>query len=350
MDTDVYDKLAESLDKLPNGFPRTPSNVELRILKKIFSTEEAALACQLTGDFESIESISSRVGASSHAITKPLLKLAKRGLAWYDKQDGRACFRLAPFIVGIYEEQVHEMDHELAHLVEDYFHDGGQGIMTYQPALHRVVPTQGSVKSEWVLPYDDVRSILLAAKTFSVRDCICRMQQDMIGHKCEFPLRYCLNFSNSERPPREDDISQAEALEILDRSEEIGLVHTVSNVVEGVFYVCNCCGCCCGILRGITEFGIENSVAFANYFAIIEPEFCANCGTCRERCQVNAITEIDGVSVVDRALCIGCGLCVTGCPNDVARLERKPDAEIIHPPQNYFAWEAERLKNRGLVG
>jgi Na+-translocating ferredoxin:NAD+ oxidoreductase RNF subunit RnfB len=121
-------------------------------------------------------------------------------------------------------------------------------------------------------------------------------------------------------------------------------------VVEGVFYVCNCCGCCCGILRGITEFGVENSVAFANYYAVIEPEFCANCGTCRERCQVNAITETDGVSVVDRALCIGCGLCVTGCPNDVARLERKPEAEMIHPPLNYPAWEVERLKNRGLVG
>ncbi|HEY5275252.1 MAG TPA: 4Fe-4S binding protein [Coriobacteriia bacterium] len=37
---------------------------------------------------------------------------------------------------------------------------------------------------------------------------------------------------------------------------------------------------------------------------------------------MGAISEGDGFSVVDRGRCIGCGLCVTGCPNDIARLER----------------------------
>ncbi len=40
--------------------------------------------------------------------------------------------------------------------------------------------------------------------------------------------------------------SGKEALALLERSEQIGLVHTVSNVMEGVGYICNCCGCCCG--------------------------------------------------------------------------------------------------------
>jgi len=115
-----------------------------------------------------------------------------------------------------------------------------------------------------------------------------------------------------------------------------------------VGYVCNCCGCCCGILRGITEWGIERSVAYANYYAVIDPAFCANCGNCIERCQVHAISEGEGFSVVDREHCIGCGLCVTGCPNDVARLVRKPEAELVHPPEDFAAWEHERLHNRGL--
>ncbi len=64
MTDDVYEKLADALDRLPNGFPRTPSNVELRILKKIFSPEDAALASQMTGTYESIKEISStaRIG------------------------------------------------------------------------------------------------------------------------------------------------------------------------------------------------------------------------------------------------------------------------------------------------
>jgi electron transport complex protein RnfB len=349
MTDDAFEKLADALDHLPNGFPRTPSKIELRILKKIFLPEEAILASQLTGTYESIKEITSRVVPASEDTPKLLIRMAQRGLLWYDNQDGRACFRLAPFIVGIYEEQIHNLDHELAHLVEDYFNDGGAvGLMTLQPSVHRVVPAQKAVKSEWILPYDDIRSLILTAKAFSVRDCICRVQQGLLEHPCHFPIDTCLNFSQTERPARPGDISQIEALALLDKAEEVGLVHTVSNVTTGVFYVCNCCGCCCGILRGITDFGIKESVAYSNYYAVIDPENCQGCGVCIERCQVNAISEVDGISVVDRECCIGCGLCVTGCPNDVARLEIKPDAEIIHPPEYFKDWELARLQNRGL--
>jgi Pyruvate/2-oxoacid:ferredoxin oxidoreductase delta subunit len=213
-----------------------------------------------------------------------------------------------------------------------------------------VIPAGGTVRSEAILPYDDVRAILMEAKVFGVRDCICRIQQELLEQKCSYPKDVCLSFSCSERPAGPGDISQAEALAILDRSEQVGLVHTVSNVMEGVGYVCNCCGCCCGILRGITDWGIENSVAYANYYAVIDGQFCANCGSCIERCQVGAISEVEGISVVDRARCIGCGLCVSGCPNDVARLERKPDAELVHPPKDFASWEQERLRGRGLGG
>jgi ferredoxin len=346
----VFEQLADALDKLPNGFPRTPSMIEIKILKKIFSPEEAALASQLGGSLEPIDEVAKRIGLSVEQARKQLFKLVRRGMVWLDRGNGKTRVRLAPFVVGIYETQLELMDHELAHLVEDYLaHGGAQGIMKPQPALHRVVPAQRAVKTEWVLPYDDVRAILLSAKTFHLRDCICRLQQDQLGsRKCDFPVNMCLGFSDDERSADPGDISREEALAILEKSEEVGLVHTVSNVMQGVGYVCNCCGCCCAILRSITDWGIENSVAYANYFAVIDPEICAGCGDCIDRCQVHAISEGEGVSVVDRARCIGCGLCVTGCPNEVAQLERKAEAEIIHPPVDFAAWEQARLHNRGL--
>lgn len=351
MTNDVYERLAQALDRLPNGFPRTPSRVEIEILKRIFSHDEASLAVQLRGTLEPVDAIAERIGESTSELRGALMNMARRGLVWFDKEAGKPRFRLAPFIVGIYEAYLEEMDHEFAHLVDQYMLDGGaQGIMKPQPALHRVVPAQSAVKSEWILPYDDVRSILLESKAFGVRDCICRVQQEKIGRRrCDFPLRICLNFSSIERPAGGDDISQDEALAILDKAEEIGLVHTVSNVAKGIGYVCNCCGCCCGILRGITEWGIENSVACANYYAVIDPDECSGCNVCIERCQVNAISERDGVSVVQRERCIGCGLCATGCPDDVARLQRKPDSEIVHPPEDFAEWEHERLKHRALI-
>jgi electron transport complex protein RnfB len=250
----VYEQLAEALNKLPNGFPRTPSNVEIRVLKKIFSHDEASLASQLTGSLEPVEAIAHGIGLSSEEAEEKLKKMAKRGLLWSDKEGEKLSFRLAPFVVGIYESQRESMDHELAHLVEDYFSNGGAvGIMKPQPALHRVIPAQKAVKSEWVLPYDDVKAILMSSKSFRLNDCICRVQQDYIGRRCDFPLRTCLSFSSVERKPSEYDISRDEALAFLDKAEEMGLVHTVSNVMKGLGYVCNCCGCCCGILRGIAD-------------------------------------------------------------------------------------------------
>lgn len=196
MTDDIYEQLADALNRLPNGFPRTPSNVEVRILKKIIAPQEAALVVQLSGQMEPIDVIAARLGLPVSEAMGSMIQMARRGLAWYEKQAGKHCFRLAPFVVGIYEAQLDRMDHELAHMVEEFMATGGAvGMMSPQPAIHRVVPAQSAIKSEWILPYDDVRAILLASKTFRVRDCICRAQQEQLDHPCSFPKRICLNFS-----------------------------------------------------------------------------------------------------------------------------------------------------------
>ena len=66
-------------------------------------------------------------------------------------------------------------------------------------------------------------------------------------------------------------------------------MHTVSNIASGINYVCNCCGCCCGILRPLIEAGIEDSIAYANYYATVDADTCTGCGICEARCQVEAI-------------------------------------------------------------
>jgi H+/Na+-translocating ferredoxin:NAD+ oxidoreductase subunit B len=346
-----YEHLADALNKLPNSFPRTKSNIEITLLKKIFLPEEARLAGQLGGTAEPVSVIAQRVELTEEETANRLKTMMERGLVWGNADAG--LFRLAPFIVGIYESQLERLDHELAHLVEEYFEQGGAEIMRPQPSLHRVIPAQGATKTEWILPYDKLKELMMSCNTFRTNDCICRKQQDLEGtRKCGFPLHVELIFytgENSPDPPVFPYVTKEEALAVLDRTEILGLVHTVSNVAEGIYYVCNCCGCCCGILRGITEFGIEKSVAAANYFSVIDPALCKGCGTCIKRCQVNAIYSRDDVSVVDRMKCIGCGLCVTGCKNNVARLERKAEQEIINPPKDFAAWEHERLVNRGLA-
>lgn len=346
-----YEQLADSLNKLPNSFPRTKTNIEILLLKKIFLPEEANLASRLTGNMETIDVISNRAGLSSEETTTRMKEMLQRGFVWGDAQKG--VYRLAPFIVGIYEAQLPRMDHDLAHLVEEYFHQGGAEIMKPLPSIHRVIPSQSAVKSEWILPYDKLRELMISSNTFRVNNCICRVQQDMEGtRKCKFPLDVELIFYRGEEstePPVHPFITKEEALAILDKTEKTGLVHTVRNVAQGIFYTCNCCGCCCGILRGINEFGIEHSVAAANYISVIDPEKCIGCGTCIERCQMKAISLERDIAFVNKKKCIGCGLCATGCESNVARLELKPENERIEPPRDYADWEHQRMVNRGLV-
>jgi electron transport complex protein RnfB len=350
MNDEIYERLAQALDRLPNGFPRTASNIEIPMLKKIFTEQEALLASQLSKKVEKADAIAKKIGQPVEEVKKRLKQMVKKGLVWFRKEEGKVGFRLAAFIVGIFEDHLPLMDHEFAHLYEEYMSEGGvQGIMKPSPALQRVVPARGAVKTEWVLPYDDIRAMLDNAVSFQVRDCVCRRQQELLGiRRCDFPMRMCLNFTTFQRTEQKDTISKQEAVEILDKAEQVGLVHTVSNIMKGMYYVCNCCGCCCGILRCINDFGLEESVAHANYYAEVDEDACTGCAVCRERCQVKAIEEKDGIVHIIKDRCIGCGLCVTGCTERAVTLHRKPDAELVHPPEDFAAWERERLRNRGL--
>ncbi|MFH1143423.1 MAG: 4Fe-4S dicluster domain-containing protein [Candidatus Eisenbacteria bacterium] len=349
----IYQDLADALDRLPNGFPRTATGVELRLLQEIFPPPDARLAASLGREWQAAEAVAQCAGLTPAEAQARLFSLAERGLVWPMKREGVLHFRLAPFVIGIYEAQLERMNPELARLIDEYMDAGGAlGIMGAGPALHRVVPAYGAIKPEWILPYDDVRALLDGALSFHVRDCVCRAQMQKLDRPCAFPMRTCITYYTKPRPAANPGVSREEAIAVLDQAEEIGLVHTVSNVrtgsllPEGVGYICNCCGCCCMVLRGVNRWGIADSVAHAAYWAEIDAEECSDCGTCIARCQVHAISLEGDEPQVDRRRCIGCGLCVTGCPVGAVRLRRRPTNEIAVPPLDFEAWQDERARRR----
>ncbi len=345
---DVYKKLAVNLDKLPEGFTSVKSGVELQILAKIFTEEEAAAAVCLTDQFQPAAEVAEKLGLDAKPVKKLLRGMGKKRIISWKAGDGRISYKLEPFIVGFYEEHRDSIDYELAHLVEHYFQEGGtEGIMKFSPALQRVIPSYSSIDKELVLPYDDIVDRINTAKSFLVYDCICRKQQDLLDKReCSFPLDVCLVMLDYEAPSVPGLISREAALEIVTRTEEIGLVHTVRNVISGVNYLCNCCGCCCGLLRGINEFGLKDSIASANYLSVIDNSLCTACGICVDRCQVHAI-KIGETAEVDTDKCIGCGLCVSTCPSDAVSLIRKPAGDCVTPPADKEAWDQQRLISKG---
>ena len=62
---DVYRRLQKHIDELPVGYPATESGVELRILRRLFTPEEAEVALALSAIPETVEKIQHRLPGRS---------------------------------------------------------------------------------------------------------------------------------------------------------------------------------------------------------------------------------------------------------------------------------------------
>ncbi|MBW1944844.1 MAG: 4Fe-4S binding protein, partial [Deltaproteobacteria bacterium] len=204
------------------------------------------------------------------------------------------------------------------------------------------------------LTYEKVSSIIETGQSFLLNQCICKKEKGLLDNPCEKPLEVCLAIAPVPGIFQDSKvghtISKEEAYEVLQKSEEEALVHLTWNVESGHYFICNCCGCCCGVLEGINRLGIPASkVLNSYYYAEIDPDECTLCGVCAdERCQVNAIEESDGVNQVIQERCIGCGLCISTCPSEAIRLVRKQPEELVPPPKDEMAWFDERARQRGV--
>ncbi len=349
----VYKRLAQRLDTIPNGFPATESGVELKILAKLFAPEEAAVALRLKLTPELPEEIAERTGDSTQELEVVLSGMAGRGLIREKHSREKTSYGLMPFVVGIYELQLEHMDEEFARLFEDYYKEAFHRLLTVQPSVQRVIPVEQNVPADIeVMPYELASKLLGEAKSWGVMDCICRKQKKLIGEGCDHPLDVCMIFS--KRPGTFDEsevvraLTEDEALGVLRRAEEAGLVHTVGNTQRGVFYVCNCCTCSCAILRGVAEYGIMGAVAPSGFQAHVDEALCTGCELCLDRCQFDALSVVDGCCKVDEQRCFGCGLCITACADEALSLVPRPADRVTPPPQSMPDWMKERAEVREL--
>lgn len=351
--TDPYKRLAEHLDAQPGGYPPTDDGRELRILQKLFTPEEAYLAAQLTSTLETADEIAARTGRQAAEIKEQLKSLTRRGLIDAGRKDGALGFRTLPFVVGFYENQLHTMDAELAMLVEAYFKGGFGRMLAVEPHFHRVVPTDQTIDpSTEVRPFESALEIVNAMQSWGVQDCVCRKQKALIGQVCKHPIDVCLAMAPAagafDYEPGFRALTRDEAMATLRRAAEAGLVHTVTNSIEDTFYICNCCTCSCGILRGMADLGIANVVASSPFVNQVEALLCNGCEACVPACQFDALSMNEALAQVDRDRCVGCGVCVLTCAPQALVLVRRPAEEVKPIPQTRRDWQKQRLAARGL--
>ncbi|MEE8399825.1 MAG: 4Fe-4S dicluster-binding protein [Desulfobacterales bacterium] len=355
MSDEAYQKVAKVLDTLPNGFPSTESGVEIKLLKKIFEPEEAELFCDMRLSFETSEQVAERTGRPLEGLEEMLTMMAERGQLFSIKLGDARVFKMVPWVFGIYEFQLGRLDREFVELIEEFAPVFGRQFFSKSPQMMQTLPIEEELSVEQeAMAYDRVSTLVESSESFRVMECICKKEKGLMDHPCAKPTEVCMAFAPLPDIFQDDDqgrvITKDEAKAILKKAEEAGMVHMTSNFQNGRLFICNCCGCCCGVLSGIHNLGIPASqVVNSHHYAVIDPDACITCGMCAdERCQVDAIEEGEDAYQITVDKCIGCGLCVTTCPTDAIKLVHKSPEKIAPPPLDETEWFRQRGKLRGV--
>lgn len=334
-DQDLYERLRDHLRA-----PASDTGVEVELLSRLFTPEEAEVALALDNRGKYVGSVAENCLLSGKDLAQHLEGMAEKGLIFgpEDESGERLYYNISlmrimddVFLQG--REDDEESGRELADLFHKYFFGTYGSFLFDRPEpIFRIFALEQTLPSG--APEEHRVSEFISCSDFwAVAECSCRVQTDIREVGCGRPTDVCTFFGPyakylvSRGIARE--ISRDEAVAVQERAATENLVITANNSLDPV-WICNCCDCCCILLWGINEY--ESDVYSSPYRATAEAAVCTGCAMCEETCQFGAVlVGADDVAVVDATRCVGCGLCVSECPDEAMKLERRPDNEVRKP-------------------
>ena len=333
MSEEIYQKLQARLNEYSIGFNATKAGREMTLLKILFTPEQAKMYLFLKQELEPVDIIAERSGKTEDDAIRLLETMTQKGHTFPAEKEGKKFYAAAPFMHGIFENATSlykdrpELS-ELAAAIDDYLKGGFRAT---GPSL-RTIPVNMKQVNESVpiAPFDDLQKIVESKEKIAVINCACALKSNAVGQSCaqnlevcigfDFYAQYCVDHLKVGRY-----ISQKEALEILQKTEDAGFVHQLAGDSRNTEGICNCCPDCCNILSVLKMLPEPAKFAQTNYFVQLDDDACVNCETCIDRCPMGAISAGDESVSVELPRCIGCGLCVSTCPSNALKLIAKPD-------------------------
>ena len=349
MSQEVYRQLLEVMKKRGGRYPGMDIPEFYELVEELFAPEEAEVNNAMPRGPFTAKDMAKQMGRDEAEIEEILEAMANKGICMAINTDGTQFFQSARFMPGILEFQfmpgkTTDRDKKIARLIHAYekaFDEKTDATaMTFPTA--RVITVDSTIEpGNQVHTYDQVQTFIDESDPIAVTTCFCRhaaalRDEDIHG----MPNDVCMQFGMGARFAIERlggrKLTKKEAREVLDRTEEAGLIHMSQNMQDmtgSMDFICNCDRWhCVAVTRALTkpQPGLFFNSGFEPRF---DSELCVACETCIERCPPEALTlGEDDVPEVDLDRCFGCAVCATGCTSEAIVMVNKPG--FPEPPKD----------------
>ena len=347
MPAKVYQQLCEAMAKRGGEYPGMDIPEFYALAEALFTTEEAAVYLAIPRGYHPANAIAAEIGKPEKEVKPVLEAMADKGLCGAGKMGDTAFYGSLPFVPGIFEFQFMRgtstaEDKKLARLIHDYKAavNAAKGSPKVTFPTTRVIPVDRKIQADnTVHTYDQVASYIEKYEPLAVSTCYCRHEAKLIDENdvCGKPNEVCMQFGLAAQFVIDRGIgrkiSKEEAIDILKKCEEAGLVHSTINRQE-IEWLCNCCNDHCEILQKALSQPKPGIALNSGFQPVRNPELCVACGLCIERCPAAALSKGENdIPEVELDRCIGCGVCASGCPENAITLVERPEAQAPPPDQ-----------------